>query len=126
MHDLHVSPAPLAALTRLRVLHWWPPTNATTNQRLPSGPWLHNLQTLGLRTEAARANLLALAAAQQVESLIVEGGSDVQLAAVFRWAAVHGPNLQRLLIGRRQLDYRSWTALEEMKHQRPGLRIRPF
>lgn len=96
-------------------------------QQLPPGPWLHGLRHLEVTAEVAEATTLpVLAAARQLEDLELWGGSNEQLAALFRWVVAHGTSLRRLVVDRMKLGpeaWEAWEALADLKVQRPFLQV---
>lgn len=119
---LDIPTEPLASLTRLRYLYLrtcGPPAA----QQLPPGPWLRSLRQLSVHASVAASSLPNLAAATRLQRLCVWDASDEQLAAIFCWAAEHGPRLRQLVIGRVLMGADAWAELLDVARQRPGLQI---
>ena len=69
-------PAGLTEMTRLQRLLLWNRNAAPGSASLPPGPWLGGLRWLGLAWPAACSSVTALAAACQLEHLVITGRPD--------------------------------------------------
>ena len=119
-------PAALACLTGLRSLQW-APRQSSAHAALPPGAWLADLTRLEARCELLAASLPALAAATQLQELLVArhtgppNGTAVERVA--RWAAGAASLRSIVFNGTLQLPRAGWPALLWLKGLRPQLRI---
>lgn len=136
-------PAALAGLSHLRRCYLSrtdrPAVGAAAALQLPVGPWLHNLQWLGINVGLLAGSVAALGAAPALEFVeLVESDSSQQLdwqrapgaAAFFDWLAQHPP-LARVSFESRYLTRKSLfnspafaMRLLQLGRSRPSLRVR--
>ena len=90
---------------------------------LPDGAWCHSLRELGSSWDCLQSSQQLLAAAAQLQCVVVLGSSSRITAWLLQWAAKHPPLRQLQLHIGGQVPAGLLGALPHLKQERPQLEV---